>query len=239
MRDDEFKQRKEYFKEFGEILLRRHGQNYCSSYDNDKRITIDEAAVRFGRYLRAARLSRDLSAAEVATQAKISHATQIALEQGGILACDIKSKWLKDLARVLGENVEEFNLLLGREISHNDRWSWLAGPEPGQVSNLWSLSLDYVLPERRSFIFMPVRVYLLSKPIYATLSAMLLCFAIGAILHLGALSPEQQTIHSKAKPFINVKAEDRLNRVQAEFDFERQIIISQADPINRRSCCIY
>jgi transcriptional regulator with XRE-family HTH domain len=239
MRVDEIKQRKEYFKEFGEILVRRHGQNYCSSYDNNRRVTIDEAAVRFGRYLRAARLSRGLSAAELATQAKISQATQIALEQGAILACDIKPKWLKDLARVLGENVEEFNLLLGREISHNGRWDWLAESGPGQVCNVWSFSLDYILSGRRSFSFIPARVYLLSKPIYATLSALLLFFAIGAILRLGTLSSEQPTIPSQEKPFINVNAEDRLNRVQAESDFERQIFISQADTINRRACCIY
>ncbi len=67
---EEIERRQAYFKEFGEILVRRHGQNYYSSYHNQNRVTVDEAALRFGRYLRAARSNADLSIKELARLAK-------------------------------------------------------------------------------------------------------------------------------------------------------------------------
>ena len=102
---EELKQREEDFKEFGEILVRRHGQNYFASFHNDQRVTADEASVRFGRYLRAARINANLSVKDLAAKTRLSQATLMALEQGLILACDIKPKWLKDLAEALTENI--------------------------------------------------------------------------------------------------------------------------------------
>jgi hypothetical protein len=125
MKAKEIKQRKGFFKELGEILVRRHGQNYYASYDNQNRMRVDEAAVRFGRYLRAAKANRRLSVAETALPARLSEATLVALEQVIILSCDIKIRWLKELARVLAENEEDFYFLLGgKKLTSFQRMRW-------------------------------------------------------------------------------------------------------------------
>lgn len=173
---EEIEQRQAHFKEFGEFLVRRHGQNYYSSYDNQSRVTVDETAVRFGRYLRAARSNTGLSIKELAIKAKLSEATLIALEQGLILACDIKPSWLKQLADILAENFGDFNILLGRKNPKgpsNARWfteRWVT-----RCQNLLSYSLASML----------------SKPVYGAVSVILLCFAVSAFLYLGAGPFEQ------------------------------------------------
>jgi transcriptional regulator with XRE-family HTH domain len=238
MRAKEIKKRKESFKEFGGILVRRHGQNYSSSYDNHCRVTTDEAATRFGRYLRAARANRGLTIVELAAQTNISKASLIALEQGIILACDIKPKWLKDLAKALGENVEDFNLILGRKILSNSRWSWL--------NEVW-LNFTFYAPKQNLFYFIYSEFNSLSKPIYAVCSALLICFIASLLIFLETVSFDQPappqpetptTIEAKA---TQPRPERRFTMERTEFDYERQAALtSPAQPVvNRWTCCIY
>jgi transcriptional regulator with XRE-family HTH domain len=192
--------------------VRRHGQNYDSFHQT--RNVVDEVAARFGRYLRAARLNSNLSITEVSARTGITEAALTALEQGIITTADIKPKWLRDLARALAENVEDFNLLLGREIG-------------GSRFN----------QEKRSFLFVPVKCF--SKPIYAACSALLFGFILSAILFLSGFSSEPASTPEQGNSFINVRSEHRLNRVQAESDFERQLLIEPISYSQPRVCCIY
>jgi transcriptional regulator with XRE-family HTH domain len=241
MQMDEIKQRKEQFKEFGEILVRRHGQNYCSSYHNQSRVTVDEAAIRFGRYLRAARLNQGLSIGELAAQTRLSEATQLALEQGIILSCDIKPKWLKELARALGEDSENFNLILGRKMVGAGRWHWLAELWAGQQ---WLKEMQYPAQHRRGFSLTALAGHL-SNPLYAACSMLLLCLTITSTILLWTpsssdpvASPSETqrtviTIKPTARPIR------RFSMERAEYDFETQALASPPTVGNRWACCIY
>ncbi len=221
MSAEELKRRKAHTKEFCEILVRRHGQNYYSSYDNQSRVTADETASRFGRYLRAARANAGLSIAELAAQTKLSEATFVALEQGLILACDIRPKWLRELANTLGENIEDFNLILGRQISSgNSRWL------TEQILIHWRNLLAHS------------KISLSSRPIYATGSAILLCFVIGAFLFVGIGPSEQPPPRRVVNSFVDVHPERRLNMVKAELRLENQILVLSAN-LGNASCCRY
>lgn len=221
MSTEEINQRQAYFKEFGEILVRRHGQNFYSAYDNTGRITVDEAASRLGRYLRAARVNAGLSPAELAGQAGLSEARLTALEQGLILSCDINPKWLKELARALGENFEDFNLIVGRQVS-NGHSKWL-------TDRLVSCWRNWLIHSRYS---------ILSRPIYATCSALLFCFVVGAVFLLGINTAPQPAPPSKIKSFIVVKPERRLNLIKAELRFETQMLLLSQN-FGGGACCIY
>jgi transcriptional regulator with XRE-family HTH domain len=241
MQIEEIKQRKEQFKEFGEILVRRHGQNYCSSYHNQCRVTIDEAAIRFGRYLHAARLNQGLSIEELAAQAKLSEATQIALEQGIILACDIKPKWLKELARTLDEDIEDFNLMLGRKIVGAGRWSKLAKLWQSQP---WFTKMQTLAQQRQAFS-PSLLVGLLSKPVYAACSMLLLCMAITSTILLWTPSASDQLASpSEAKQTVittkpTARPIRRFSMERTEYDFETQALASPPAVGSRWSCCIY
>jgi transcriptional regulator with XRE-family HTH domain len=232
----EIKQRKQFFKELGEILTRRHGQNYHSSYHNQSRVTVDEAAARFGRYIRAARANRRLSLAELARQTSLSEATLVALEQGIILSCDIKTKWLKDLARALAEDEEDFYFLLGREITYRRRWGWLSD---------WLLRLEgQQLPLTYYFGLQKVISLgfpLYSKPVYAIWSALLFCFVIGGAVLLTPSPPLMQSPSpTKANVFVKTQPTSQFNPVRTEFDFERQdSSVLPVAFIGRKACCIY
>lgn len=242
----EIKQRKRFFKELGEIVVRRHGQNYYSSYHDQCRVTVDDAAARFGRYIRAARSNRGLSVAELAWQTSLSEATLVALEQGLILSCDVKTKWLKDLAQALAEREEDFYFLLGREITYRRRWGWLSD---------WLLRLEgqqlplayYLSPQKSiSLKFNP-------KPVYAICSALLFCFLIGGsilltppttpgrnILLTPPTVPDQSPTPTKANSFVKTPPETQFNPVRTEFDFERQrASVLPVAFIGRKACCIY
>jgi transcriptional regulator with XRE-family HTH domain len=208
MSTEEINQREAYFKEFGEILVRRHGQNFYSSYHNASRITVDDASIRFGRYLRAARVNAGLSPAELAGQVRLSEATLAALEQGFILACDIKPKWLKELAGALGENFEDFNLIVGRQISSGHS-RWLTERLISHWQNWLTQS----------------KVSSSSRLIYATCSTMLFYVVVGAISLLSFKAAQQPSAPRKAYSFIDVKPEYRLNRIKAELRLENQIIL--------------
>ena len=231
----EIKQRKGFFKEFGTILVRRHGQNYYSSYHNQSRVTTDEAATRFGRYIRAARANRGLSMAALASQTRLSEATLTALEQGIILSCDIKAKWLKDLAKALGENEEDFYFLLGREISYSRRWSWL---------NDWLLRLQgqqfplYYFFNQKKVI--PLKIFLQPKPVYAVYSALLFCCLIGGFV-LFSPPPFSEPLPppTKANSFVKVEPQTQFNPVRTEFDFQTKTTVLPIAFVGRQVCCIY
>jgi transcriptional regulator with XRE-family HTH domain len=239
MQADEIKQRKEQFKEFGEILVRRHAQNYCSSYDNQSRITTDEAAARFGRYLRAARLNRGLSIAELATQTRLSEAIQIALEQGIILSCDIKPKWLRELARVLEEDIDDFNLMLGRKINHTKAWSWF---NEGWIEYRWWLNPLQFSVQQQNLLS---RMGLLAKPLYVACSTMVLCIAIGSAIFLirtpssDQLTPPAEVQQRATRTEIQTRPIRRFSMERSEYDFEPQALVSPAPVVSRRFCCIY
>ena len=231
----EIKQRKKFFKEFGEILVRRHGQNYFSSYDNQNRVTLDETATRFGRYVRAARVNRGISVTELASQTSLSEATLVALEQGIILSCDIKTKWLKDLAKVLKENEEDFYFLLGREISYSRRWSWF---------NDWLLRIQgqqfplfYHFKLKSHF---SLKLPLQLKPVYAIYSALLFCLLIGGMVLVTpppVPTPSPSPTHTRS--FVKVPTKTHFDPVRTEFDFEVQNTVLPIASVGRKACCIY
>jgi|GEM_PF-3551193 len=210
---EEIERRQAHFKEFGELLVRRHGQNYYSSYDNQNRVTVDEAAVRFGRYLRAARSNAGLSIKELAHQVKLSEATLIALEQGLILACDIKPSWLKQLANILAENFGDFNVLLGRKNSkdqNNVRWftqRWVT-----QCQNL----LNYALAS------------MLSKPVYRAISVILLCLVVSAFLYLGTGVFEQSHPKQNVNSRTIIDPTQRPNLLRTDPDLESQVFLKSS-----------
>jgi transcriptional regulator with XRE-family HTH domain len=240
MRAKEVKKRKAYFKEFGQILVRRHGQNYYSSYNDQNRITVDEAAVRFGRYLRAARVNSGLSIAELAARTSLSEASLTALEHGIILACDIRPKWLKELAEALGENVEDFNLLLGRNSLESRRWSWLGESWIGY----W-LNISYYAPKQNLFRFIYSEFNSFSKPVYAICSALLICFTAGIVLFLSTTSFDQapstqpEAVSTPVEAKATTRPVRRFTMERTEFDIERQALVSPTHSGSRWSCCIY
>ncbi len=217
---EELKDREVYFKEFGELLVRRHEQNYYSSFHNQSRVTVDETALRFGCYIHAARLNSGYSIAKLAALTKLSAATLTALEQGLILACDIKPKWLKEIAKTLDESIEDFNLLLGRQISSgNSRWL------TERLKSHWQHWLSH-----SPLVFV-------SKPIYAACSALLIFFMLGAISILGLNTYPQPQPRPKYS-YIDVQPEHRLNMIRSDLRIENQILLLSAH-LGGGNCCIY
>ena len=211
---EEIEERQAHFKEFGEILVRRHGQNYYSSYDNQNRVTIDETAVRFGRYLRAARSNADLSIKELSIQTKISEATLMALEQGLILACDIKPRWLKRLAQTLTENIEDFNLLLGRKYANDFN------------NSLWFT--ERWLVQCQNFLTYYGKTLLLSKPIYGAVTVILLCFAVSTFFFLGVNYVEKPPPKQETNSHVIVAPKSRPDLFRADPGIEGQVIVESA-----------
>lgn len=223
MGDKEIRQRAAYFKELGHLLVRRHGQNYTSSYHRKNKGNVDDAAARFGRYLRAARVNAGLSVAELSSQTKLSKAKLIALEQGVILSDDIKTKWLRQLSKTLSEDIEDFNLILGRELTHrSDRFHKFTEPFAIQWQKLAAFT----------------KILLLSNPVYATFSALLLCLIMGTFLFFDYQLTEQPPPRKKPAPLIIVDPEHRLNIIKAEWGFESQAFALTNTVPESRSCCI-
>lgn len=224
MGDNELKQRAAYFKELGHLLVRRHGQNYTSSsYHRKNNGNVDDAAARFGRYLRAARVNAGLSVAELSGQTKLSKAKLIALEQGLILSDNIKTKWLRQLSKALSEDIEDFNLILGRGLTHrSDRFHKFTEPLAIQWQKL------------------PVftKILLLSNPVYTTFSALLLCLIMGTFLFFDYQLTEQPPPRKKSASLIIVDPEHRLNIIKAEWGFENQAFALTNTVRQSRSCCI-
>jgi hypothetical protein len=210
----ELKHRKKQFKIFRKILTSRHGQNHLA-YQRRGQPLANDAAQHLGRYLRAARANAGLSLEAAALQSKISPATLIALEQGLVLGADIEPKWLVRLARTLGENEQNFNILLGRNRS------------PASQSQPWLSLAEYLrLPEIHSTFS------LLARPMYATVSALLLCVIVSATLFLGPAAPHQSPPHKPAAGvhFVDVEPTDRPNLIKAEYRLESQVLIPAKEP---------
>lgn len=221
--DDELKQREAFFKEFGEALVRRHGQNYFSSYQNRSRITVDQVATRFGRYLQSARINAGLTTTELSEQSNLSHAKLIALEQGLILTCDIEPKWLKQIAGVLQEDVESFNLLLGRTtidscLTHQSK-----------ATMPWQHWANFF---KKGF---------LPKPIHTAVTTILLCMVMSTFFFLIKDIEEQQPPSPPRgeSSLVNIAPERRLNIIRAEFGLENQVFIAPKYFGSRGSCCAY
>lgn len=223
MGDKELKQRAPYFRELGHILVRRHGQNYYPAYYNKNKVNIDDTAGRFGRYLRAARVNAGLSVAELSGQTKLSKAKLIALEQGLILSDNIKTKWLRQLSKALSEDIEDFNLILGRKPApHSGRFNKFTGP----LANLWQKLAGFT------------KIVLLSNPVYAACSAALLCLIMGTFLFFDHRLTEQPPPRTKSASLIIVDPEYRLNIIKAEWGFESQAFVLSNTPRESRACCI-
>ncbi len=203
MSANEEQQRDKYFEEFGQHLARRHEQLYAARARGEA-AAVESASLRLGRYLRAARRNAALDVAQVAERASLPAATVQALEQGLIPADDIKPRWLKQLAAALNEDAADLQLLLGRPLRAPSRhWPGLNGRP----------------------LFNPG---VLSRPIYATLSAMLLGALIGlAVIGQGhwpiagqvvVISQEQTPADSgpSLSTLVHVNANQRLNLIKAE-----------------------
>ena len=220
MTSEELNQREAYFKELGQIVTRRHGQNVQAAAHNRAGLSGQEAAVRFGRYLRAARTNAGFSLAQLAAQAKISKATLTALEQGLYSACDIRSKWLKKLAGELDMDVDDLYCLLGRNMptGNSGRFTqWLNTRWPG-----WKL-----LPKSP----------LVSRPVYATCSAIFLGLTLTTFLWLGFVVSDESPSPRVTDSYVIVGPERRLNIVKAEVGLENQIFIPPSRPNKGGSCC--
>jgi len=222
MSSEELERREAYFKEFGEILVRRHGQNFCAADHNQAGDSEAAAAIRLGRYLRAARLNAGFSVVHLAEGSKISNATLTALEQGLILSRDIKPKWLKTLAALLDTDVEEFYCILGRDIPGGNS-HWFAGKLVTRWQNgkRWSESP------------------LISIPVYAASLTIFLGIAISALSFLALETPEPPSSPGEINSFAVAKPEPRLNIIKAERDLESQSFNSPSNPGYGGSCCEY
>ena len=195
----EVTQRTKQFKQFGRLLVARHGQNYAAIQNGDTPIA-DDIAIRFGRYLRAARVNVDMPLDELARNARLPQATLLALEQGLVNNNDIKQKWVTRLATTLNEDVSNFNLLLKRRIEQKQ-------------------SYRHRLTQ---YIQIP-RINLAAKPLYAALPALLLCFIFAAaLLPENSVTPNMAE-HSQPDTIIYIAPEMRLNMVKAEHRPEGEI----------------
>lgn len=186
----------------------------------------DESSSRssrsFGRYLQAARYNAGLSVTELAHRAKIPTAALLALEQGFFAAADIQPKWLKRLAAALGENVEDFHLILGspahlRPSIFRQFREWLFG-----------------FPRWRTAPKSPQ----LLRPLYRLGSVLLICIAIATLINYAIFSSPPQS-PEQIDPFIYISTERRLNMIKAETLLEYQLInLSSAPRTTTKPCCV-
>jgi len=98
MLKDISKEQEHFLKDFCEILAKRIEN---PSFDGSENELIDQAALDFGRCLRAARLNAELTVSELAKKASVPKAEVYALERGLIIREDIKVESLHGLAEAL------------------------------------------------------------------------------------------------------------------------------------------
>lgn len=220
MYDHELEDRKKDMEALGEIVIKHHQRlTSCQT----KQRTVNQIAANFGRYLQASRKSAGLSMSELAQKAQLSGVTLLALEQGLFVVEDIHPKWLKRVAQALGEDVEDFNLILGyragkRPSIFREGHRWLSGLNFKPRTNTKQLRL---------------------APVYAACSAMLICFAIATLMNNSIASPQPKSTE-KIEAFININSERRLNMIKAETRFEYQVISLPASrTVQTTSCCAY
>ena len=113
MLKDISKEQEKFFREFGEILVKRIKDQ---SLDASQNQFVDQTALGFAKYLRAARLNAKLTPSELARKALISEAEVYGLERAIISSQNIKEESLHGLASALGEDITIFGLMLGRDI---------------------------------------------------------------------------------------------------------------------------
>jgi transcriptional regulator with XRE-family HTH domain len=125
MAENTFNKQDAFFEEFGAILAARHRDNY------------GQPARDFARYLRATRSNAGLSRVELASRSGLTEAEIVALEHAIIPSHKIEPESLHALAAALDKDIEDFALILEREIPRpvsasnpeelSDRWqNWLA-----------------------------------------------------------------------------------------------------------------
>lgn len=158
MSEQDIEEREEFFKKFGEILVRRHGQNY-SQYKKTGEVIKDETGVNFGQTLRNVRVKATLSPEEVAAKTGLSKARIIALESGLIKVEEIKPQWVVRLAEALEVEVEVFKGLLQQRLEaerpRRQNFSWMLRRD-GAISilaiiALFAFIIFWVIPNQTVF----------------------------------------------------------------------------------------
>ena len=172
-------QPKEVLRPLREHLLRRHRHNRTQQR-SEGQVSPNTAALRLGRFLRAARVNAGLSRGDLAQQTGLPAGTILALEQGLIIPSEIKPVWLARLSCVLGEDAGTFALLLGCQPPPTRARKTL-------LSTLWAWFSIGRLP----------------APVYGAVPATLLCILVSVALFLGVelpYSPAEQLQSLPAAP---------------------------------------
>jgi signal transduction histidine kinase/transcriptional regulator with XRE-family HTH domain len=105
-----------FFSEFGDFLAECYDDNYLLDEHPEEAGLIEKSAQDFAQCLRIARTKAGLSRLELAEKTNLSEAKIVALEHGLILPNKIDAESLYALAKVLGVDIQEFALILGRNI---------------------------------------------------------------------------------------------------------------------------
>lgn len=191
--------REKDWADLGDIVGQRYERRLAGESDA-------RSSLSLGRYLQASRQNAGLSVAELAHRAKIPTATLLALEQGLFVAADIQPKWLKRLAAALGENVEDFHIILGSQ----------AHTRPSIIRQFCDWPLGFT--QRRS----TNKSRWSLMPIYALGSALVICLATVTYINYALFSSPSQP-SEPIDPFIHISSERRLNMVKAEILFKYQV----------------
>lgn len=219
MIERELEDRQQELEALGEVLVKRYER--LSSAQTQ---TNCQSVINFGRYLQASRRNAGLSPSELAQKAYLSVAIVLALEQGLFLTKEIQVKWLNNLAQALDEDVEDFRLMLGCQIGQ--RQSIL------KVTLSWLAPSNYQ-PQFKSKDWQWGRIYALS-------SAVIICFSLAIIMNYLFFFPSSSNSTEEMESFINVSTEQRLNMINAEAQFEYQIINLRTNSTTSRvPCCVY
>ncbi|MCB0190542.1 MAG: hypothetical protein KDJ65_01215 [Anaerolineae bacterium] len=194
MADHELDQRKKELETFGHIIAKHHMQRTKHEAQQSS-----PGSVALGRYLYASRKCADLSIEALSRQTKLSTATLLGLEQGLFSTDAIQPHWLKRLARVLEEDVDDFNLLLD---SHPTK----------------QLSRQSLLEQWLETFWPPPTTLIFRRPLvslYAVIWMSLVCFAAITMLRYSITAPSSDS--AEARPlFIPINSELRLNMIKAE-----------------------
>ncbi|MCB0211129.1 MAG: helix-turn-helix transcriptional regulator [Anaerolineae bacterium] len=194
MADQELDQRKKELEAFGHIIAQHHRQRA-----EHKAQQPPPGSVALGRYLSASRKSAGFSIEALSRHTKLSTTVLLGLEQGLFFTEDIQPNWLKRLAHVLEEDVDDLNLLLGYCATEHVPHQSLLGQ--------W---LETFWPPPAALIF---RRPLIS--LYAVIWISLICFATVTMLRYSITLPPSGS--AEAQPlFIPINSELRLNMINAE-----------------------
>lgn len=143
--DNIIQEQNHFFVEFAKILTNRCGDSFVDFDQKDQ--LVDRGAQDFARYLQAARVNAGWSPQELATQASLSEAEIMALERGLILSTKIKPGSLHAIAKALGEDIEDFALILECEIPQPDPTGVVA-----RLRNAWRASVAYFGSKQKTLL---------------------------------------------------------------------------------------